>query len=636
MKKLLILSLLTIFHLGIYAQNEVFRIDSIPKQGVLLDKGWKFHAGDNPDFAKPEFDDSKWESIDPTKDIFEIPLPIDSTIGWFRTKFRINPFLLEKSLTLQINQNIASEIYVNGKLFKKYGFVSKNQDQVKAYYSFYEALPYKVSSSEQVFAIRFSIQKNLPYVNTSPKLGCFSVRINEAYNAYKSYDYYQRYVKFNYLEAGIFLLLALIHLSFYLVYKKQKANLYFFIASLGLSVGNIAGAFASYNSNDLSTKTYGLLIYYLFGLTFYNIFLFIAIHTLLKAKRGIYFWFLIVFSIFGFLILLTFQKWGYVFVIILSFLLCLTEALWLAIKSFRKGNHSIGIVAFGLSIYLILFGIFFGMIYGAIASPRISEYYVLEDLLYHISILCIPICISIYLSREYGFTSIKLEKQLVEVKQLSEEKQNTLLIKNAELQTALLKGQTIERQRVALDLHDNLGSTLSALWLSVDTIDKSKMNDEEKEIHQNLRENLEKAYNDVRLLSHNLLPKEFEKQGLTTILLGFVRKMNKNSTIKFDLKIDEDFGRVDNKIEFELYSICLELVNNIMKHSKASEAKIELSRSEKQIQLIVSDNGIGTFKNDSDGKGMKNVKARVESLNGVWDLASKENEGTNSTINIPI
>ena len=202
-----------------------------------------------------------------------------------------------------------------------------------------------------------------------------------------------------------------------------------------------------------------------------------------------------------------------------------------------------------------------------------------------------------------------------------------LLEKNKEISEAMLKGQTIERQRVALDLHDNLGSTLSALWLSIDMIDKSKMNDEEKEIHQNLRENLEKAYNDVRLLSHNLLPEEFEKQGLATTLQGFVRKINKSSTIKFDLKIDEDFGRVNNKIEFELYSICLELVNNIMKHSKATEAKIELSRTEKQIKLIVSDNGIGTFMNESDGKGMKNVKARVESLNGTWDLQNIENQG---------
>lgn len=211
-----------------------------------------------------------------------------------------------------------------------------------------------------------------------------------------------------------------------------------------------------------------------------------------------------------------------------------------------------------------------------------------------------------------------------------------LKAKNKEISEAMLKGQTIERKRVAADLHDNLGSTLSALWLSIDTIDKSKMDEDEKEIHQNLRTNLEKAYNDVRLLSHNLLPEELDKQGLVQTLQGFVRQINKNSKIRFELKISENFGRVANKIEFELYSICLELVNNIIKHSKATGAKIELSRTKSQIKLLVSDNGIGTFKNDSDGKGMKNVKARVESLNGEWKIQNIENQGVISEVLIPV
>ncbi|MFN8357954.1 MAG: ATP-binding protein [Spirosomataceae bacterium] len=162
------------------------------------------------------------------------------------------------------------------------------------------------------------------------------------------------------------------------------------------------------------------------------------------------------------------------------------------------------------------------------------------------------------------------------------------------------------------------------------------MNEEEKDIHQTLRKNLEKAYNDVRLLSHNLLPEEFEKQGLVPTLQGFVRKISKNSTIRFDLAIAEDFGRVDNKIEFELYSICLELVNNIIKHSKATQATIALSKTDNSLSLTVKDNGKGIFENNSDGKGMKNVKARVESLGGTWDITSKENAGTNSTIIIPM
>ena len=196
----------------------------------------------------------------------------------------------------------------------------------------------------------------------------------------------------------------------------------------------------------------------------------------------------------------------------------------------------------------------------------------------------------------------------------------SLAQKNKEISEASLKGQTLERQRVAADLHDNLGSTLSSIKWSLQAIDKSKMDTLELEVHQNLSEMLEKAYNDVRFLSHNLLPEEFEKQGLVSSLKYFVRKINQNSIIKFELDIDENLGRFDKKIEFELYSICLELVTNILKHSKATEAKIELSHNAEQLKLIVADNGIGTFKNDSDGKGMKNVKARVESLNGEWKV----------------
>ena len=209
-----------------------------------------------------------------------------------------------------------------------------------------------------------------------------------------------------------------------------------------------------------------------------------------------------------------------------------------------------------------------------------------------------------------------------------------LKIKNKEISEAMLKGQTTERQRVAADLHDNLGSTLSSIQWSLQAIDKSKMDTSELEVQQNLSKMLEKAYNDVRFLSHNLLPEEFEKQGLVASLKYFVRKINQNSSIKFDLNINENLGRLDNKVEFELYSICLELVTNITKHSKATEAKISLEKFKNQIQLIVEDNGTGIFENNSDGKGMKNVRARVESLNGTWNLQNTANQGVRSEITI--
>ena len=208
--------------------------------------------------------------------------------------------------------------------------------------------------------------------------------------------------------------------------------------------------------------------------------------------------------------------------------------------------------------------------------------------------------------------------------------------KNKEISEAMLKGQTTERKRVASDLHDNLGSTMSSIRWAFQAIDRTKWSDNEKEIFSNVQTMFDKAYDDIRLLSHNLLPEEFERLGLTTTLQNFIRKINKNTSIRFDLEVDEEFGRVDKKIEFELYSICLELVNNIMKHSKASEAIIELSRTKNQIKLVVADNGIGIFKNDSDGKGIKNVQSRVESLSGTWKIQNDENDGFMNEILVPI
>jgi signal transduction histidine kinase len=212
----------------------------------------------------------------------------------------------------------------------------------------------------------------------------------------------------------------------------------------------------------------------------------------------------------------------------------------------------------------------------------------------------------------------------------------SLFIKNKEISAAMLKGQTIERKRVAMDLHDNLGSTLSALWLSLDIIDQTKMNKAEKNIHSNLRENLEKAYKDVRLLSHNLLPEEFEQKGIVPALNSLVRNLNKNSQIKFELDIPNEFERFDNKIEFELYSICLELVNNIIKHSKGTKGEIILKHLGKEIILEVCDNGIGTYVNDSDGTGLSNVKARVESLKGQWQIKSDKDTGLKNEIIIKL
>ncbi|WP_435357819.1 7TM diverse intracellular signaling domain-containing protein [Emticicia sp. SJ17W-69] len=631
MRKLLILSLLANFHLGVYAQNEVFRIDSIPQQGILLDKGWKFHVGDNPDFAKPDFDDSEWSSIDPTQDVMDLIQCRKSPIIWLRLRLLPNNEFDDKFLALIVKQTGASEIYLNGKLIHSFGHISERREEVKGYDPMGEqiSLPLKTNYFN-CLAVRFAYPNIFLVSDLNFPNPAFKSIINIVENAPISIDKInslsQRAHNSGYIKTGIFLFLSLFHLLLFFQYKHKKANLYFgiytFVTGYILFSSNI-----KYFINDLYDHNLLTIIHLLLS-PIAELCLLIALYYLLELKKDKFYNYIIFCFIVVIPTMIYPYKTGQLFGFILTkFFLCIYIP-FISFKAYRNGKKeaiSITIAAvmflFGMTIYIFI---------------RDTKYWIFQEISFDLALLSIPFAISYILATEYKRNYLIQTNNLKEFQRLAQEKQENLQKQNAELQAALLKGQTIERQRVALDLHDNLGSTLSALWLNVDMIDKSKMNDEEKEIHQNLRENLEKAYNDVRLLSHNLLPEEFEKQGLVPTLQGFVRKISKNAKIRFDLHIAEDFGRVDNKIEFELYSICLELVNNIIKHSKATEAKISLSRTEKQIELIVSDNGIGTFNNESDGKGMKNVKARVESLNGIWNLQNIENKGVRSEVLIPI
>src|SRR5688572_4797818 len=94
---------------------KVLRVDSLPGEGVLLDKDWKFLPGDNPAYANSEYDDGAWKTINPTLDIYDLPEIPKSGIVWFRLRLLINTSP-DRQLALIIQQSGASEIYLDGQL----------------------------------------------------------------------------------------------------------------------------------------------------------------------------------------------------------------------------------------------------------------------------------------------------------------------------------------------------------------------------------------------------------------------------------------------------------------------------------------------------------------------------------------
>lgn len=207
--------------------------------------------------------------------------------------------------------------------------------------------------------------------------------------------------------------------------------------------------------------------------------------------------------------------------------------------------------------------------------------------------------------------------------------------KNAEIQAALIEGQTIERKRVAAELHDHLGGTLASLNWYLYGIDKKVLSAEEQKIYDSVHQMVGAAYREVRSLSHNLMPAELEEHGLTMALHRLINKLNENKNIAFKFNLTGLNHRLHNKIEFELYSIVLELTNNIIKHSGASEASVDLTENPKTILLVVTDNGNGMIEPSRQGVGLRNIKGRVESLHGKIQIRTDENSGLRVEIEIP-
>jgi signal transduction histidine kinase len=196
--------------------------------------------------------------------------------------------------------------------------------------------------------------------------------------------------------------------------------------------------------------------------------------------------------------------------------------------------------------------------------------------------------------------------------------------------------QGAERRRVAADLHDNLGGMMSAIRLSIEAMDASELSQKEKAVYENVLTMTRQAYNDVRLLAHNLQPEELEKFGLPEALQRLVNKLNDSQTIRFSLTMNT-LGRLNKELEFTLYSICLELANNIVKHSQATEASFEFVDGGQHFQLLVTDNGKGFIQhNTSDGMGMKNIQERTVQMEGTLKVHSRPGEGMLVQFMIPL
>ncbi len=212
-----------------------------------------------------------------------------------------------------------------------------------------------------------------------------------------------------------------------------------------------------------------------------------------------------------------------------------------------------------------------------------------------------------------------------------------LRAKNEEIQQALVKGQTLERKRVAAELHDNLGGLLSAVKLNMEIMNAENLSEAERQLYENVLTMVTNACIEVRNISHNMLPEVLEKHGLTTALQRYAHSINNSQKIKLELDLFGLEDRLDKQIEASIYPICVELVNNILKHAQATSATLQIIHSQNEISIMAQDNGKGINTDEiKDGMGLQNIQSRIEAMQGTYRFDSTPGQGTTISIEIPL
>jgi len=219
-----------------------------------------------------------------------------------------------------------------------------------------------------------------------------------------------------------------------------------------------------------------------------------------------------------------------------------------------------------------------------------------------------------------------------EMNLLKQEQQNQIF-------SAMIEGQEKERKRLAIDLHDGLGGRLSGISLNLSRLDRDEPKEYPKQELQKVMKDLGDSLTELRSIARNMMPETLVKFGLEAALKDYCSSMTGSET-KVVLQFYGNEKGIDLNQQVTMYRVIQELINNAIKHAKASEVLIQYMREENKVDITVEDNGIGFNKEKSQemptGMGLSNLKTRVAYLKGDLDFTSEPNEGTTVNIHINI
>ena len=616
---------LLFFPLALVAQkSNIFRMDSMPTKGVLLDKGWKWHAGDNPEWANVDFDDSNWASINPTLKLLDIPQVREAEICWFRIPIEVDSSLVNVPLINVLYGIGAIEVYLNGKLLQHQGIVSKDPSVEKAYQVSVSMVANFVfpKKGKNIITVRYSFtHSNIyfpSYIWTQGTTVSCIIRPLEGFIP----------MQFNDLDIkimnevpwlGLFLALSFTHYAFYFFRRAQKSNLLFSLAMLS-NTGYIWIRYLQLSDTPISFDTLITLIRQPLGFSFFLL-LVVGVHIYLKKSLEKEFWLIL----FAFLVLYACQftrfSWTH------SLFLCLFPLVILYYVLVIKKSIEEGCTEVKILYYTGLIALFFNTIFTVIFFNRHNwdmhnNYWLffVYNQSKNLSFLSLSVGVTLPLARDFALTNYSLDNKSKEVLQLSTEK-----------------------HRIATDMHDDIGSDLSALNMQVERI----------------RQKVKAGKQPLSELDHLVdSSRDIAKKVREVIWTINARHDTLASIVNyFDTYTDDFFEPTDIVVRTSIPSnlpdilingesrkvllMCFkETLNNVLKHAQANNLTIAFTTDNHLLTVSVQDNGVGfdpsvLTASTTNGNGLVNLQERMAGIGGKCVIETS-GKGTLVVLLLPI
>ena len=207
---------------------------------------------------------------------------------------------------------------------------------------------------------------------------------------------------------------------------------------------------------------------------------------------------------------------------------------------------------------------------------------------------------------------------------------------NKRILTAVLRTEEKSRSRFAKDLHDGLGPLLSSARMSLSALARDERSPEQKEIIDNTTYVIDEAIRSLREISNNLSPHVLNDFGLARGVQNFIDKSAAMHDVKIRFTTNLRSERFDTDVEVILYRVICELINNSLKHAACSSINLSLSQNGTELALDYTDDGRG-FNPQAMmdcGMGLSNISSRINSLGGVFDIASAKGRGMRAAIRV--